>query len=318
VAVFNAAAVSADFFVGADVPVWPATDIPPIPFTVSADVVVWPAAEARVGPLAGSSILTNQIASVAPPELPAPFDGSIVVVMDGRTGRTEYADGFRDGESYGFSSPREHVMEPILLGETDDDRKTVSFHIYTSAGYPADGLAWQQPVCVPIAGQVMTNRDLAGYVNSTGAFSHVGDGTYRYTFATSEVAAGSEGNIWLRVLVPGFRTVVLRVPLRNVEPTANELRDAVLDAARSGHLTTGTVGEGLAIATSLLQGNTYMDQVVNAFNGQISARLRCFLTGAAAQAATAGGSGQGEFATFIVTTVYEGPNRVATHRVVQQ
>ena len=116
----------------------------------------------------------------------------------------------------------------------------------------------------------------------------------------------------------GFRTVVLRVPLRTRPPTAAALRDAVLAAARTGHITTGTIGEGVAIATALLQGNVYMDQVTNGVNGQTSARLRCFHTSADAQAATAGGSGQGEFATFIVTTEYTGNNKISEHRVVQQ
>lgn len=100
--------------------------------------------------------------------------------------------------------------------------------------------------------------------------------------------------------------------------SAAQIRDAILDAARSGHVTAGTIGEGIALATSLLQGNFYMDQVVNGPNGQTSARIRCFFTGTAAAAATSGGSGQGEFATFVVTTTYSGPNMAATHRTVQQ
>ena len=245
-------------------------------------------------------------------------DGVLVSVFPGEQVRIAYPDGYLDGEIVGFSSPRESVMEPIVLGETDDDRKTISFHIYTFTGLPASGLSGQGVTCVPVAGQVQTNRDLAGYVNSAGAFAHLGDGSYRYTFATSEVAAGDEGNIWLRVKVPGFRTVVLRVPLRIASSSATVIRDAILNAARSGHITTGTVGEGVAVAVALLQGNFYMDTVTNTVDGQTVSRMRCFHTGAAAAAATAGGSGQGEFATFLVTTTYTGPNKVATHRVVQQ
>jgi hypothetical protein len=170
---------------------------------------------------------------------------------------------------------------------------------------------------VPVAGQVQTNRDLAGYVNSAGAFAHLGDGSYRYTFATSEVVAGDEGNVWLRVKVPGFRTVVLRVPLR-IASSATAIRDAIFNAARSGHVTTGTIGEGVAVAVALLHGNFYMDQVTDTSNGQTLSRIRCFHTGAATTAATSGGSGEGEFATFLVTTAYAGPNQMATHRVVQQ
>lgn len=93
---------------------------------------------------------------------------------------------------------------------------------------------------------------------------------------------------------------------------------AVLDAARSGHLTLGTIGEGIALATSLLQGNFFIDEVTPGTNGPTAQRLRCFLTGSATSSATAGGSGEGEFATFLVTTAYSGPNAISTHRVVQQ
>jgi hypothetical protein len=258
--------------------------------------VVWPTAQQQLPPIA-FTLTINAIPAEAP--------------------RFQYTDGYTDGELYGFSSQHEETMEPIQLGETDDDKKTVSFRIYTETGLPASGLSGGGPVCVPGVGAVQTNRDLAGYVNSTGTFSHVGDGVYRYTFANVEVVAGSEGNTWLRVLVAGFRTVVLRVPIRTLV-TANAVRDAVLNAVRSGFVTSGTVGEGIALAASLLQGNYYMDTVTNTTNGQTAARLRCFHTGAATTAATAGGTGQGEFATFLVTTTYTGPNKISEHRVVQQ
>jgi hypothetical protein len=102
-------------------------------------------------------------------------------------------------------------MEPIQPGETDDDKKTISFRIYTSLGIPASGLSGEGAVCSPVGAQLQTNRDLTGYVDSLGAFSHIGDGVYRYTFADSEVAeAGGEGNIWLRVKVSGYRTIGAR------------------------------------------------------------------------------------------------------------
>jgi hypothetical protein len=246
-------------------------------------------------------------------------NASINSQIDSVAGRFLYVDGYADGELFGYSRQREDTMEPIQPGETDDDKKTISFRIYTSTGLPASGLPAEGDVVAPVGVELQTNRDLTGYVNSLGVFSHFGDGSYRYTFATSEVAAaGGEGNIWLRVKVSGFRTVVLRVPLRNVAPTANAVRDAVLNAVRSGFVGTGTIGEGIALAAALLQGNYYMDTVTNTVNGQTAARLRCFHDGIAAAAATDGGVGQGEFATFLVTTSYSGPNKIVDHRVVQQ
>lgn len=93
---------------------------------------------------------------------------------------------------------------------------------------------------------------------------------------------------------------------------------AVLDAARSGHITLGTVGEGIALATSLLQGNFFIDNVTPSANGPTAQRIRCWLSASAMAGVTPGGTGQGEFATFLVTTTYSGPGVVVTHKVIQQ
>lgn len=109
------------------------------------------------------------------------------------------------------------------------------------------------------------------------------------------------------------------LPLKSDIPSAASIRDAILDAARTGHVALGSIGEAIALSASLLQGNFYIDQTDNSSpNGQTAARLRCFSSGVAAAAATSGGSGEGEFATFLVTTTYTGPGKVDTHRVVQQ
>ncbi len=235
-----------------------------------------------------------------------------------------YGQGYASGEMFGFSSAQERDMEPIKPGETTDSKKTISFPIYTLAGLPASGLPGEGSVAIPGASGVQTDRDLAGYVNAAGTFAHIGDGRYRYTFSNAEVAGSTEGNIWLRFKLSGFRTVTIRVPLRFGQVdvvaalAAATIRDAVLDAARSGHVAVGSVGEAIALSASLLQGNFLMDSVTNTANGQTVARLRCFNSGADAAAATAGGSGEGEFATFAVTTTYSGPNKIVTHRVVQQ
>ena len=101
-------------------------------------------------------------------------------------------------------------------------------------------------------------------------------------------------------------------------PSASTVASAILDAARSGHITLGSVGEGIALATSLLQGNFFIDNVTPSVNGPTAQRLRCWLSASAMSGVTPGGSGQGEFATFLVTTTYSGPGAVATHKVVQQ
>jgi hypothetical protein len=299
-ATFNTTAVDpgATFGNGAAVNIWqPASDPGSLVVASTPSLSIWPAAQDTVN-VVGSSLIT--------------------VVIPSQYGRTQYIEGFYEGEIFGFSSQQEDDMEPIQLGETDDDKKTISFTIYDVNGYPASGLVGEGAVASPGVGDVQTNRDLAGYVNITGTFAHVADGEYRYTFSNAEVASGGgEGNIWLRAKIAGFRTAIRRIPIRDIA-TATKARDAVLNAMRSGFVTTGTIGEGIAIASALLQGNFLMDTVTNTSNGQTAARIRCFHTGAATSAATSGGSGEGEFATFLVTTTYSGPSKIVTHRVVQQ
>lgn len=100
-------------------------------------------------------------------------------------------------------------------------------------------------------------------------------------------------------------------------PTPSDVRDAVLDALLQDHSTPGSLADGVAIAAGLLQGNFYMDSVVHDANGQTAARLRLWRDESGATAATSGGEGEGEFATFQVTTSYAGPGKVSTHRVVR-
>ncbi len=102
-------------------------------------------------------------------------------------------------------------------------------------------------------------------------------------------------------------------------PTADAVRDAVLDALLSDHAIVGSVADGIAVAAGLLQGNFMMDNVDNTNpNGQTAARMRIWRSAAAMASATSGGSGaQGAFATFTVETSYEGPNKILSHKVTR-
>ena len=129
------------------------------------------------------------------------------------------------------------------------------------------------------------------------------------------------GGITARAPVNGISSfnVTMRGPDDAVSVSnLSSIVNAILDELLSGHAVIGSVGDGIAIAAGLLQGNFFMDQTNNTDpNGQTAARLRIFRTGGAAAAATNGGSGEGEFATFLVTTTYVGVNKIATHRVVR-
>lgn len=96
-------------------------------------------------------------------------------------------------------------------------------------------------------------------------------------------------------------------------PTVNQIRDGILNALLSGFAIQGSVGDAIALAAGLLQGNFIMDTVTQDPSGfgQASARLRVFRDAAATNAGT------GEFATFTATTTYTGANQINVHKVVR-
>jgi hypothetical protein len=139
--------------------------------------------------------------------------------------------------------------------------------------------------------------------------------------AYSLYAVAIVGGITARAPVAGISSfnVTMRGPDDAVSVSnLSSIVNAILDELLTGHAIVGSVGDAIAIAAGLLQGNFFMDQTNNSDpNGQTAARLRVFRTGAATALATNGGSGEGEFATFLVTTTYAGVNKIATHRVVR-
>lgn len=214
---------------------------------------------------------------------------------------------------------------------------------------------WATSAITLASGDLQYAHNRGGYVAIAGTFGHNGEGEYYYIFDPTEIANSlSDGTVAVKFVRTGYRAFIVRIPFYNPNgglalttdvtsaqtainahtdsavasaqtaiiaaiPTTTQIATAILDAARSGHVVLGSIGEGIALAASLLQGNFYIDNTNNTDpNGQTAARIRCFHTGTAAAAATPGGSGQGEFATFLVTTSYTGPNQIASHRVVQQ
>lgn len=135
---------------------------------------------------------------------------------------------------------------------------------------------------------------------------------WRYVATQAETNVTSN-EVIVQVSGSGLATRQTTIDIVDAPATAA----SILDAARSAHVTVGTIGEGIALAAALLQGNFYMDQVTVGANGLTAARIRCFHTGSAAAAATSGGSGEGEFATFLVSTTYTS-GHIATHRSAQQ
>ena len=183
----------------------------------------------------------------------------------------------------------------------------------TGASVDADSL----PTCT-----VLDQGVAMGYAP---VVAHKAAGLYEVQLVASGGNGFTVGHAYTVFVVATVVGVTARAPVPLIgsfnvtTQNIDDVTNAVLDELLSGHAIIGSVGDGIAIAAGLLQGNFFMDQTNNSDpNGQTFARLRVFRTGTAALAATPGGSGQGEFATFLVTTTYVGPNKIATHRVVRQ
>ena|SRR3972149_2279347 len=178
-------------------------------------------------------------------------------------------------------------------------------------------------------GEVLVSLDGGPLVAAATNAVTVGSGYYYYPASQAETNVDSVLGVVLRKATYGdvafnqeiedpTQTIAANVTQWLGAPPSSTIVNAILDELLTSHATVGSVGDAIAIAAGLLQGNFYMDQTNNTDpNGQTFARMRIFRTNTATAAATDGGIGQGEFAIFTVTTTYVGPNKIATHRVVR-
>lgn len=79
-------------------------------------------------------------------------------------------------------------------------------------------------------------------------------------------------------------------------------------------LAAGSYGELLKIVQGLSNGMMVMDNTTHDANGLTAARLRVFADQADVTAATDGGVGEGEIATFALATTYDAPGQVNVFR----
>lgn len=97
--------------------------------------------------------------------------------------------------------------------------------------------------------------------------------------------------------------------------TAVNMGASTWNALKDGSgLTVGSYGELLRMLDGRLNGMMVMDNVVNGTNGMTSARIRIFEDEADVGAATDGGSGEGEVATFEIEATFEGAGKVDVYR----
>ena len=81
--------------------------------------------------------------------------------------------------------------------------------------------------------------------------------------------------------------------------------------SKTNHFDADSVGEALTLIRGLDQQNFMIDNTsYNAANLLVGGRMRIFDTKVAADAATDGGSGEGEIASFTIATVGEGSGNV--------
>jgi hypothetical protein len=166
---------------------------------------------------------------------------------------------------------------------------------------------------------INTNTDTELTTTQTTIISDVNSNTTSALAATQTALSTDITNAVTSIDASTATTVAAsQTAIISAIPTPSQIANAILNAARADFLSLGSIGEGIALATSLLQGNFMIDNVVNTGNGPTSQRIRCWTSAAGMSAATPGGTGQGEFATFAVTTTYAGPNAIQTHQVVQQ
>lgn len=146
---------------------------------------------------------------------------------------------------------------------------------------------------------------------------------YDYVGATKVATLDSE-RPW--ATTPDNTTVFAILP---AGMTPGAVADAQLEEQVTDHSgVVGSVAEALdflvggvnALGTTSLQllglsnGNTVIDNVTNTVDGQTACRIRAFSDDAAVAAATQGGSGEGEIATYEVTATYTSPGQLLLYK----
>lgn len=109
----------------------------------------------------------------------------------------------------------------IKPDETTAAKKRVHFAIYDINGLITDheafglGLAWAVDTFAPAAGDLKVGIDNAASVNYGGTFAYRKNGEWYYEFSNAEVAASlGADTVYFEFYKTGYRTIVLRIPLR--------------------------------------------------------------------------------------------------------
>ncbi len=202
-----------------------------------------------------------------------------------------------------------------------------------STGLPLAGLS------AVIATQIC-KANVTTFSTITPTITDLGNGHYEAALVSGDV--NQLGDNPLRFSAPGALTnndVKLKVIAMNKEdavragltalpnaiagasgglPLKSEIAGLVLNALLQDFAIAGSVADGVAVAAGLLQGNFMLDETTNTDDGQTAGRLRVWRSAGAMPADGGGAGSEGAFATFLVTTTYEGPGKITMHKAVRQ
>ena len=132
--------------------------------------------------------------------------------------------------------------------------------------------------------------------------SDIVDGVWDENLASHNVA-GSASTELKGKAEPGDSMTISAGSLTAIGP-------AILDEVLSGHFLPDSLGEAITLIRGLVQQNYMVDSTIFNPSGLLtSSRFRIFSDGAQVTAATDGGAGEGEIATFSVQAVAEPTNQ---------
>lgn len=134
----------------------------------------------------------------------------------------------------------------IKPDETTAAKKRIHFGIFDIDGKITDheafllGLAWAVDTFAPAAGDLKVGYDNVASANYGGTFAYRKNGEWYYEFSNAEVAASlGADTVYIEFYRTGYRTFVIRIPLRNdVESikastiTATAIADNAIAAAK--------------------------------------------------------------------------------------
>lgn len=222
-----------------------------------------------------------------------------------------------------------------------------SVRVYLYLVDATDGLT---PETGEAGGQPQLSKNGGAYANTTNLLVSLGNGTYYVELTAAEVntaghiairyksAATAEcqvahdvisSDIYSNSFVPANVTRWSGTAVAASTPGIPNVNLVAWNNAAPNNLVSGRVDASVGAATALqssldaiqflLQGNAFIDNTAHGANGTTSARLRGFSSAGAANAATDGAAdgAEGEVARWTITTTYDGPGQIATHKFIR-